>query len=71
MNELVKGLTYILAATSQAVGLIILGYLAGPWLDEVFPIGMAWRPITLVLALIVSGHFYYVVLKSLMKGNKK
>lgn len=70
MANLAKAFSYLIAAQVQAVGLILLAFWGGDWLNKNHPIGFNWYVVTFTVAVVAVAQTFYVVVKAAMSESK-
>ena len=64
MASLSKAFSYLIAAQTQAVALILMAYWGGEWLNDHHPIGLNWFYVTFTVAVIGIFQTFYVVIRA-------
>jgi membrane protein DedA with SNARE-associated domain len=62
---------YAMAIPTQAIGLMILAWYGGEWLNENQPIGIDWFVITFLIAFLSVGHLLYVIVRKERRAEKE
>lgn len=71
MNNLSKGISYLIAAQFQAIGLLLISWWAGEWLNEKYPKDFSWYVVTIPIGVVGMLHSFYVVIRYTMMMDKK
>lgn len=71
MASLAKAFSLLIAAHVQAIGLVMLAWWAGSWLNENHPTGWNWYAITFPVAVIAVIQTFYVVIRHAMSEDKR
>jgi len=71
MNPMTRAFSYLIAAQFQAVGLIILAWWGGQYLNEHHPLSFSWYAITFPVAVLGTVHTFYVVVRHALRQGKK
>ena len=71
LNQGTKAMAYLLAATSQSIGIIWFCYYISPTLESHFPISYSWSNIMMGIGLLTTAYIYFVVLRALVKNMDK
>jgi hypothetical protein len=64
-----KAFSVAIAAQFQALGVLALAWLSGEWLNENYPKGFNWYLVTFLVAVVVIGQTFYVMLRHFMKSD--
>ncbi len=70
MNKMARGLSYLIGVSFEAVAIIFGAALAAKWLDANYPQSFRWLTVTMLLALIVIGHTFYIVLRAIIRIDR-
>jgi hypothetical protein len=70
MNKMSRGLSYLIAASFEAVAVVFGAALAARWLDQNHPQGFRWLVVTMPLGLLVIAHTFYVVLRAVIRMDQ-
>jgi hypothetical protein len=71
MASLSRALSYVIAAQFQAVGLILVAWWGGNWLNEQHPLSFNWYAVTFPIATIAVGQTFYVVIRHALNQAKE
>jgi tellurite resistance protein TehA-like permease len=70
MASLSRALSYLIAAQFQAVGLILVAWWGGNWLNEQHPLSFNWYAITFPVATLAVAQTFYVVIRHALRQAK-
>lgn len=71
MNKMARGLSYLIAVGFEAVALIFGAAFVAKWLDGSYPKSFRWLSVTIPVAMVVIGHTFYVVLRAVIKMDRR
>ena len=73
MNQFVKGLGYLMAASGQAVSVILAAYFGGAYLKTRYPSFAYWDLLVWSLATLAVMHGFFVIIRNYtrMEGRGK
>ena len=71
MNLMSQGLSMLIAAQVQAVGLIFAGWWIGDWLNQNYPMTWTWYAVTFPVAILAIAQFFYMLIRRVMKMGQK
>jgi len=66
-----RAFTYLMALQVQAIGLILLAWWGGDWLNKNHPISFNWYILTFTFGIIAVAHTFYVVVRHALDLDKK
>jgi hypothetical protein len=58
--------SYLIAFQVESVGLILVAWILGGWLEKRYPIGVPWIAVTFVCAFLGIAKSLYKLLKEIM-----
>jgi hypothetical protein len=71
MASLTRAFSYLIAAQFQALGLFFVAWWGGNWLNEHHPISVNWYAVTFTVAVLATGHTFYVVIRHAINQSKR
>lgn len=71
MDKGTRGLAFLLSVQFQAVLFLAAAWYGAEFLNEKYPMEFDWLTITIILALILIAHSFYVVFKFLIQKEKQ
>jgi hypothetical protein len=66
-----KALSYLIAAHIQSVGLVLLAWWVGEWLNDHHNVGFNWYVVTFTVALLGIIQTFYVIVRAAWREDKR